>query len=304
MKIGAVLPLCISGSYGGDDLKRTDILFRSLKQFLRTDFIESFWVVTPDDEVETVKNYLDKWCFINIQVIGETTLVPQLKKHEHLRGWRKQQVIKLAAANLMKSEFYLTFDADVICLKPLGYSNLIIDDRALIQYEPRSFHPKWWKASARILNITPQLGDPTRGMHVTPAILSVELAHLLLKELGQFDKFHWVDNLCGLHDPSRIRNWRLSRYLKLKWTEYSLYYLCALKHNLLDKYHVEAGTEDNPQLLLVHDSHPFQHWQPEYNFSHQCRGLFCVVGSKTRLDPDVVWEKVSPFFDEQPVALT
>ena len=299
MKIGAVLPLCVTGSYGVDDLGRTEILFKSLTTFMQSDFIDPLLVVCPDHEVPIVEEKLGKWKHLNVKVMSEDVLVPQLANYPKMRGWRKQQIVKMAASQVIERDFYITFDADVICLKPLDIDKLIIDGKALLQYEPRSQHPKWWKASARILNMSPNVGDVSVGMHVTPAILSRDLALNLIKELGESDKYQWADNLCKLHESNNPRNWSISRYLKLKWTEYSLYYLSAMKSGLLDKYHVTAGSAEHPQLLLIHDSHPYETWDVASSFNLDNPGLFCVVGSKSHLEPGEVWDRVSPFIHYQ-----
>ena len=96
-------------------------------------------------------------------------------------------------------------------------------------------------------------------------------------------------------------NWTIGRLLRAKWTEYSLYYLNAMKQGLLDQYHIRAGPKDIPQLLLVHDSHPFETWNAEQSFAKQDPGLFCVVGSKSGLEPEVVWKRIEhlvPFNEE------
>ncbi|MDF2179276.1 DUF6492 family protein [Aliiglaciecola sp. CAU 1673] len=298
-KIGAVLPLKARGSYDVDDLNRTDILFTSLAHFGATGFLGPFFVVVPKDEVQLVNDKLAKWTQFDIRVVSECTVVPQLSNYPEMRGWRKQQIIKLAIAKLMPTRFYLTFDADVICLKPLSFDKLVIDGKALLQYEQRAQHPKWWKSSARLLSMSPVIGDPDVGMTVTPAILAVDICNKVMLELTGKDGQHWVDELCSLHQPKNPRNWRISRFLMLKWTEYSLYYLCALKHAMLDKFHVIAGTKEIPQRLLVHESHPYEQWDPAYSFSNRCPGLFCVVGSKSGLSPQTVLTRVGHFIGWQ-----
>lgn len=296
MAIGAVLPLKASGSYGVDDLNRTSILFKSLEKFAEPGLFSEFYVVVPANEVELVTKAFARWQHLPIIVIAEDELLPELKKYPKMRGWRKQQLVKIAIANRMTSSFYLTFDADVICLKPVSEQQLIIDGKALLQYEPRSQHPKWWKSSARVLGMSPEVGEPDVGMTVTPALMSTELCKALMTQLSPSRGNHnWVDEICSLHEPSNPRNWWIGRFLKLKWTEYSLYYLCAHKLGLFDKYHVIAGTPDIPQRLLVHESHPYESWDTAYSFSSRCPGLFCVVGSKTFLSPQEVWKKVGPF---------
>ncbi|WP_017444396.1 DUF6492 family protein [Gayadomonas joobiniege] len=294
MSLGAVLPLSVRGSYDVDDLGRTEILLKSLSEFTPSGFFNCFLIVTPPDEVEVVRKRIQPWSErFPIRVESEETLVPELKKHRHIRGWRKQQLVKLAAANYLPDGFYLTFDADVICLRPIKESQLIINNKAIIQYEKRALHPKWWRSSARILKVSTKLGDPEIGMSVTPAILATELSKNAMQHIG--GKKHWADYLCRLHNPKNPNNWRLSRFLQLKWTEYSLYYLSALKSDLLHNYHICCGNRERPQQLLVHDAHPFESWQPAKTFAKDQTGLFCVVGSKSMLEPAEVWQTVAPY---------
>ncbi len=300
MAISAVLPLKASGSYDVNDLKRAHILFTSLQTFVAAGTISEIFVLVPAAEVELVQREYSCWQGLNIKVMAEDDLLPEFKKYPKMRGWRKQQLLKIAIANLVENEFYLTLDADVICLKPLDESKLIIEGKALLQYEQRSQHPKWWKSSARILNMDPNVGPKELGMTVTPALLSRTLSKKLMAELSPKTSSakiaqNWVDALCSLHDPANPKNWWIGRFLKLKWTEYSLYYLCAMKLGLLDQFHVIAGTAQTPALLLIHDSHPYESWNIAGSFDLANPGLFCVVGSKSRIPPKEVWAKVGPF---------
>lgn len=296
MAISAVLPLKASGSYDVNDLKRAHILFTSLQTFVAEGTISEIFVLVPAAEVDLVQQEYACWQSLNIKVMAEDDLLPEFKKYPKMRGWRKQQLLKIAIANLVENEFYLTLDADVICLKPLDESKLIIDGKALLQYEQRAQHPKWWKSSARILNMSPDVGPKELGMTVTPALMSRTLSKKLMQELSPNKAGeNWVDALCSLHDPANPKNWWIGRFLKLKWTEYSLYYLCAMKLGLLEQFHIIAGTAQTPALLLIHDSHPYESWNIAGSFDLANPGLFCVVGSKTRLPPKEVWLKVAPF---------
>jgi len=297
MKLSAVLPLCIRGSYDIDDLGRTEILFKSLSAFAEPGLFNELLIVCPNDEVEIIKEKCLKWQKLNIRVVSEEVLIPELKKYPHVRGWRKQQMVKLATPRMLDCDFFVTLDADVICLKPITIEQLLPGGKALLQYEMRARHPKWWHSSARILNMSGNVGDPNKGMTVTPAILSSDLCLLTGEEIEKHlrGKGTWVDRLCQLHNPKSLSNWTPYRFHRAKWTEYSLYYLCAQKHKLLEKYHVTTGTTEIPQLMLVHDSHPYEDWNVASSFSPDNPGLFCVVGSKNRLDPENVMEKVGPF---------
>ena len=54
--------------------------------------------------------------------------------------------------------------------------------------------------------------------------------------------------------------------------------------------------------MLIHDSHPYEQWQVADSFAADNPGLFCVVGSKTRLPPKQVFERLSAFIQQQPDA--
>src|SRR5690606_8697296 len=131
MSISAVLPLKATGSYGADDLNRAHILFKSLTIFAEPNLFSEFYVVVPDDEVNLVKETFSRWDTLPIIVISESQLLPELKNYPKMRGWRTQQLLKIAIASHVKDRFYITFDADVIALKPLTLEELIINNRAL-----------------------------------------------------------------------------------------------------------------------------------------------------------------------------
>ena len=295
MKIGAVLPLSIRGSYDVDDLNRADMLFRTLKKFAEPGMFDPLLVVTPENEVEVVKERFMQWADLGVKVISEETLVPEFIHHPKVRGWRKQQIIKLAAARYIEHMFFITFDADVICVKPLTVNDLVVNNRAILQYEPRDGHMKWWKSSSRILNMPLEISDPDLGMSVTPAVLSTEICKRFANDLSISNEGSWVDQLCSLHDIKRLSNLTLRRFRMRRWTEYSLYYLYALKLGLLDQFHQAAGTRSIPQLLSVRAPDPIGAWNVGDSFSSECEALFCVVNSKSATNPELVWEKIKSY---------
>jgi len=290
-KLDAILPLKVDGSYGVEDLRRTDILMSSLSEFLAPDTVTTFLVVTPGAEVAAVKDYLSCWSSLPIEVMAEEDLVPELTRYSGLRGWRKQQLVKLASSRVLSSEFCLTFDADVFSTRPTSLQELLPGGKALIQYESRAQHPRWWASSARLLALTETVGDPERGMSITPAILSKTILDSLARQLST-SRYSWAEVLCRLHRPKHPSNWTLGRFLRSKWTEYSLYYLHAAASGALDEYHVEGGTEGVPQVLLGHEAHPFEAWEPAFTFGPDNPALFCLVGSKSRLAPAEVWDAI------------
>lgn len=120
-KLDAVLPITLK------DYERFIILQKSLKLFCK-DLIRVCWIVTPDDEFAEIKLLIsdDNYC-----VIPESSLVPEFKIFPKTRGWFKQQLIKMAIAEKIETDFYLTLDADVICVKPVIFSDLVKDGLAV-----------------------------------------------------------------------------------------------------------------------------------------------------------------------------
>ena len=300
-KLDAILPLKIDGSYGVEDLRRTDILMSSLSAFFKPGTLTTFLVVCPADEVAIVREHLSSWPNLPVEVMAEEKLVPELLRFPGLRGWRKQQLVKLASSRELNAEFFLTFDADVFSTRPTTLDDLLPGGKALMQYESRALHPRWWASSARLLSVSQGVGDPQRGMSITPAILSKNILDSLTEQLSR-PRYSWAEVLCRLHQPGHPSNWTPGRFLRSKWTEYSLYYLHAAAIDALDDYHVEGGTEDIPQLLLGHEGHPFESWQPAFTFGPDNPALFCLVGSKSGLTPTEVWDVIGDFIPKGDVS--
>lgn len=301
-KLDAILPLKIDGSYGVEDLRRTDILMSSLSAFFKAGTLTTFLVVCPADEVAIVREHLSSWPNLPVEVMAEEKLVPELLRFPGLRGWRKQQLVKLASSRELNAEFFLTFDADVFSTRPTTLDDLLPGGKALMQYESRALHPRWWASSARLLSVSQGVGDPQRGMSITPAILSKNILDSLTEQLSR-PRYSWAEVLCRLHQPGHPSNWTPGRFLRSKWTEYSLYYLHAAAIDALDDYHVEGGTEDIPQLLLGHEGHPFESWQPAFTFGPDNPALFCLVGSKSGLTPTEVWDVIGDFIPRGDVSV-
>ena len=294
--IDAILPLKASGSYDVDDLGRTKILLTSLSTFFDDSLLKTLLIVSPAADLQAIRQLAADWPQLPIEVMSEEALVPETASYPKLRGWRRQQLIKLAASRALGQPFCITFDADIFCTRPVTYEQLVPSGRALLQYEARSRHPKWWRSSARLLEVDPAVGDKDRGMSITPAILSRDILESLTAHLST-PRRSWVEHLCQLHRPTHPSNWTLRRLLRSKWTEYSLYYLHAAATGMLADYHVECGTQTVPQTLLGHEAHPFETWQPSFTFGQDNPALFCLVGSKSRTSPARVWEAVGPYLE-------
>ena len=160
-QLDAVLPLKFN------DYKRFRILDASLKKFIYD--IRKLFIIVPDKEVEFFQSKVKDNGY---KIIPETAVVPEFKLFKNYPGWNKQQLIKLAAASIVKTDFYLTLDADIICVRPTGFSDLVRDGRAIcfkhsLERSAEMFQ-QWYRDAERVLKI----GHAKYFHDVTPAVLS------------------------------------------------------------------------------------------------------------------------------------
>lgn len=269
-QLSAVLPLKIFGLDYIENLARCDILFSSLRTYGAGLLREILIVVTAREEAQ-IREQLSIWNDLPITIINEDDLAPAFTRFGRVNGWLKQQIIKLGVADLVSTEYFLTLDPDVILCKPMTAADIFVNGKAILEPEPRSNHASWWVGSSTVLGIPNDLERP--GMSVTPAILSRTVCRRLHDDLRERYRCDWIVAL--LSRPS------------LAWTEYTLYYLTAERHGLLDIYHVlpERGNarlfcRSNVWLL-----EQWANWDAPGCFGPEDPGLFTIVQNSTHVSP-------------------
>ena len=68
-------------------------------------------------------------------------------------GWWTQQILKLAASQVVRSEFYLTLDADCLLVRNVSREALVRNERGRVGYDARNLRPSWYQASSRMLGL-------------------------------------------------------------------------------------------------------------------------------------------------------
>jgi hypothetical protein len=253
-------------------------------------------VVVPDAEVAAVAAQLPPGPYA---AVPESEVVPEiawfrttarLRAKLHLvgppiHGWFVQQLVKLAAAEVVETPFYLTLDADVLCVRPTRYDELVRDGRGVVQTAPPN-HPEWNDDAERVL----ALPRSATQYAVTPAVLSRPCVLALARHLrGRVDPRL---RRLATHLPTTPRgiaaSWRSFLLRNLPWTEYALYFTFAERSGLFGRYHAHAG-EDAIYANSVWIEGQFDDWQP------QPAAPFSVVQSATRVSPERVAEKLEPY---------
>ena len=189
------------------------------------------------DEVDVVGRHLERWSGLPLRILVEDEHFPAFRRFTRpwqIRPWQRQQIIKLNAPALTTSPFVLTLDPDVIAVKPITRELLLPRGRALLEPEPRSVHPRWWRDSADLLGVDPRLEQP--GMNVTPALLSTAVLNEVQRRLEAIGGRPWMEVL-------------LTSYCD--WTEYTLYLLAAEQADAVDRYHLWADDPQAPAQLQI-----------------------------------------------------
>jgi hypothetical protein len=267
----AVLPLVTR------DLERCEkLLLPSLRHFFPA--LDTCWVVTPQREVPVVRSLLADPRF---RVIAETDLIPELRvmRPEWIGGWFVQQAIKLSAARIVASDFYLTLDADVVCVQPIATTDLVNDGRGIVNVDDSQVdpHANWYRWAERVLGF-PRSG---RSHGVTPAVLCSAGVRLLLEFLEERLR----------SDATRAEAYLLAH---LPWTEYTLYYTYLEQHGLFDAYHFPAARSTYGNNLWKGQDETT--WDPARSFAPDRRSYFSVLQSHTVTSIDGIVAKIRAYY--------
>ena len=306
-KLDAVLPLLAK------DYDRFRLLDRSLKKNLKD--LNIIWVITTDCEYDSLKKLIND---NNYRIIPQSAILPELSFYEMINkilhrpiirrwsyvkngryntyGWYIQQVIKLAMAERVETDFYLTLDADVICMRQVGYHDLIQNGKAITNITKEDVHPNWYKDAERVLQM-PRSGL-THG--VTPAIFSRDAVLELQKYLAQ--ETHPVFKLFSTLFPKKsilykiATSWRSFLIRNTPWTEYSLYHTFLEAAKLFDRYHIDKG----PEAIYGRSSSV---WSKEQSASFdldkfiKTEAYFLIFQSTSGIPIEDVWGKIGKYIE-------
>ncbi len=305
-KFDAVLPLALR------DFERFRILHASLSR--ASEDMGTCWIVTPDQEYPALAA---KVSGKNYRVVPESRIVPEFRSFPSVEGWYKQQMIKIAIAAEIKTEFYLTLDADLFCTRPLRYSDLVQDGRAPCFVGQHGKYPEWYGWAERVL----KLPWPGEFHNVTPAVLSRAAMLKMQRHLSEL-----AGNREGISENERRssklgfsaqrlwngwfsnarqqRPWAVYLLGNLPWTEYSLYYTFLEATGQFEKYHVrsESCLYSKDRCLWTTDQ--VDTWDPWTKAGEDDPAFFLVIQSNTGIDPRLVWQKLQPLLPKKNETLT
>lgn len=292
------------------DLPRATLLLCSLCQ--RAHGIGTLWIVCPDNDILSIRQNLQRFGeTFTINVLPETKIVPELQFFTTLNGWRKQQIIKLAIADWVNSDFYLTLDADVVCTRHVQLDNLIVDGRAPCLVHQDNFRRDYYISAERVLGMCAP--RPHIFHNVTPAILSKDVMKRLQRHLtGRWDNFFrslafWplgrrAVNQChqrlkfGRQPPAPLCAWRLYLAASVPWTEYAVYYTFSESSGIFHDFFLESniGIYDFANSIWYKEDFEQKLLQLNSCFDGKGPPYFIIVQSNTHIDITYLNENIKP----------
>ncbi len=287
--ICGLLLLKFKGGYYTQNIERAKVLLFSISFFWTDPEPFEIFICIPGEELDEAKSRIPSYKNLILHFVDENVVVPEVTKLQ-ANGWLKQQILKLAAFNILESKFFITLDPDVICCKEISREIFLPRGRALSQWEYRTCHPNWWLASSRLLGM--EATQTQMGLGVTPNILVTDVCRSLAGHLNTRSAENWWNYLTSKEMLSAAP-------LGNSWTEYTLYNVFLENCGILSQYHwqfMECGG------MMLHSSpsvwrpHEFENWNPDDAFSGKKPGYFLICQSSTEISVDKIWHKIGKYF--------
>ncbi len=220
------VPLRVDVNRPVSDLDRfLALALPSFRAHLDPRLVHEVLVVVPPGDVRRARKALAAAPPFPIRVIDESVLRIDAAS---AGGWIKQQIIKLAAPQVVTTPWFVTIDADVVATRSVDAEFLLPGGRAIWEREPAGAHFEWWVNSARVLGVPLVLERDTLAFGVTPAVMSTEAVRSL------------VDAIETAH-PGSTWSRTLAHNHAWGWTEYTLYWTHLLATGRASALYSDVG---------------------------------------------------------------
>lgn len=229
-------------------------------------------VLLTDDDVVPGIGELD---FSNYAVLKGSRLVSR-------EGWMRQQLVKLGAHRVVRTEHYVILDSDNLALTPMGFKDFVPDGQRSLTNIGKDMRRigqfgRWWTWAVDALGAS--IEQPEFG--VTPAIFSRTIVASMLDFIEHRYRGAWARVLVEQVN---------------EWTEYGLYYTFAETSGLFDEFHVACTGRLYSYVLWA--KYDWDSFDLELLFK-QSHSLFSIVQSIKNLPSDAIDMIVYPHIDAQ-----
>jgi len=246
-KISFVLPIALADT-GRDeqDHRRMMLLLESFEAFFNLDQLDRFFIVCPPANRALLERMLgNRMVKLNIEIIDENDLCPEFINDPDTstswpkvnKGWYRQQLIKLAIYQRVRTAFYMTLDADVIFCRPFALKDLITDGKASLNVQREEdyahlYKKKWqegevkirikrYQDAERLLQRERKQEYISRWYGETPVLMST----FLVSHLAEYLEKQWK------------QPWRDVLLQQLPWNEYPVYFSFVEHEGMIDDFY-------------------------------------------------------------------
>jgi hypothetical protein len=281
--IEAILPLKIHAREGATDLERFSTLFlRSFDCFFSPKELLRVVLLVPSADLKAVSAHMEMLRREEIRVVCEDDVCPGLKGQA---GWYKQQILKLAAATIVSSDYYLTLDADIVFKRPTTIQDLFPSGKPILQKMNASVHWDWWLSSQRILKSNVHLTQESIVMGVTPEFLHRETCRALQDAIASRNNSPEWDRF--LFDSRQVG-----------WTEYSLYWLYVLEQGLERQLYDWSPKQMYDGIWERKGRDVLSRRRLQQMFRPDSNAFFLVAQSNLNLKLPLIQRRILPYLSE------
>ena len=274
-----VLPLKVGARPGSSDLDRFNLLLLpSFDRYFSDMSALRFTLIVPREDMDLVARQVALLASYDVVLLCEDELCPDLRDMPG-NGWFRQQILKLAAARLSGSAYYLVLDADVMLKRACSLRDWFPNGRPFLQRGDVQSHWDWWMASRRVLASRVELSERSRVMGVTPQFLHRETCLELHEAIASRNgATSWERFLMGSTD--------------IPWTEYTLYWLYVMERGTARELYEDPGF-GRPLSEGIWKRIQLNRWSLGRLFRSD--SWFVVIQSNLGLDARMVHKRITPW---------
>jgi glycosyltransferase involved in cell wall biosynthesis len=312
-KLSFVLTLASSGTGRDDqDFQRAQILLESFECFFNLEHHDRFIIVCPEKDRQRAAKLVSPWeKAINFRVLDENAVCPELgndpettdKWPKPNKGWYRQQIIKLAAFEHVRTPFYMTLDSDVLFVRDFDVHTLIRNGKAALNVQTESDYRNLYREETASSEIQVRDTRYRRAEKVIDCNRKAQYANHWYGETPVLMSRHIVSALVQHLQDISGKPWR--RYLldSLPWTEYPLYFIFAEEQGLLERFYI-PGNADSLLCLSKSLWRPAEEysvardlstWDTDSIFGTEDAGVAVVVQSYLGYPVTGVLNKIRPY---------
>jgi hypothetical protein len=280
----------------GDDLKRFELLLATIERYCKTPEILRLLVICPANDLPMARRIVERFnASFEIELIDEVDLCPDLRFNPETRnnwprpnlGWMRQQLIKLAIHERVRTPFYLTLDSDVLFVRRFGYNDLFQRRKAILNIQTESDYSRIFiervaQHETRVREFRYGAVKPILQMERSPARRGRWYGEtpVLMHVSTVRDLTSHISTIWG-------RPWMRVLLESSVWTEYSLYFVFVEGSGLLDELYEPGGCDSllrftrslwRPSSDYL-EPRELSNWDMEAIFDVEAEGLAVVVQS-------------------------